>query len=131
ASAGNLGQELLVYPGAQRNVLGIGSTNAATPPARSIFSNYGDSLVSLAAPGEGIITTYPGGGYAGAWGTSFSAPMVAGAAALLVQIDRTITYSEAASLLGRADAMARSGLGKGRLNLSGALKLAADSTAPT
>jgi len=131
ASAGNLGQELLVYPGAQRNVLGIGSTNAATPPARSIFSNYGDSLVSLAAPGEGIITTYPGGGYAGAWGTSFSAPMVAGAAALLVQIDPTITYSEAASLLGRADAMARSGLGKGRLNLSGALKLAADSTAPT
>src|SRR5205823_3262311 len=49
----------------------------------------------------------------------------------LVQIDPTITYSEAASLLGRAHAMARSGLGKGRLNLSGALKLAADSTAPT
>jgi hypothetical protein len=131
ASAGNLGQEVLVYPGAQRNVLGVGSTNAATPPVRSRFSNYGDSLVSLAAPGESIITTYPGGGYAGAWGTSFSAPMVAGAAALLVQIDPTITYSDAASLLGQADPMSLSGMGRGRLNLSGALKRAADSTAPT
>jgi subtilisin family serine protease len=131
ASAGNLGQEVLVYPGAQRNVLGIGSTNAATLPVRSIFSNYGDSLVSLAAPGEGIITTYPGGGYAGAWGTSFSAPMVAGAAALLLQIDPTLTYSDAATLLGKANAMALSGMGKGRLNLSDSLRRAADSTAPT
>src|SRR4051794_4708872 len=130
ASAGNLGQELLVYPGAQRNVLGVGSTNAATPPVRSIFSNFGDSLVSLAAPGEGIITTYPGGGYAGAWGTSFSAPMVAGAAALLVQVTPSISYLEAASMLGRADAMSLSGMGKGRLNLSAALKRAVDSTTP-
>jgi subtilisin family serine protease len=131
ASAGNLGQEVLVYPGAQRNVLAVGSTNAATPPVRSRFSNYGDSLVSLAAPGEGIITSYPGGGYAGAWGTSFSTPMVAGAAALLLQIDPTIDFNEAALLLGKADAMVLSGMGKGRLNLSGALKRAIDSTAPT
>lgn len=131
ASAGNLGQELLVYPGAQRNVLAVGSTNSATPAVRSVFSNYGDSLVSLAAPGEGIITTYPGGGYAGAWGTSFSAPMVAGAAALLVQIDPTTSYADAASLLGRADGMGHAGMGKGRLNLAGALKKAVDSTSPT
>jgi subtilisin family serine protease len=130
ASAGNLGQEVLVYPGAQRNVLGVGSTNAATPAARSIFSNYGDSLVSLAAPGEGVITTYPGGAYAGAWGTSFSAPMVAGAAALLVQIEPGMAYSDAANLLGKAQAMALSGMGRGRLNLYDALRRAVDSTAP-
>ncbi len=84
ASAGNLGQETLVYPGALRNVLGVGSTTTGNPPTRSVFSNYGDALVSLGAPGEGVITTYPGGGYAGAWGTSFSAPLTAGAAASVV-----------------------------------------------
>jgi thermitase len=131
ASAGNLGQEVLVYPGAQRNVLAVGSVNSASIPVRSRFSNYGDSLVSLAAPGEGIITTYPGGGYAGAWGTSFSAPMVTGTAALLLQIDPTLNFSDAAALIGRADPMALSGLGRGRLNLNNTLKKAVDSTAPS
>jgi subtilisin family serine protease len=131
ASAGNRGQEMLVYPGAQRNVLAVGSINSASPPVRSRFTNFGDSLVSLAAPGEGIITTYPGGGYAGAWGTSFSAPMVTGAAALLVQTDPTLTFSDAAALLSRADPMALSGLGRGRLNVTSALKKAVDSTAPS
>ena len=130
ASAGNLGKELMVYPAAHRNVLAVGSTNAATPPVRSVFSNFGDSLVSLAAPGEGIITSYPGGGYAGAWGTSFSAPMVAGAAALLVQLDPAVDHAEAAALLGKAQAMASSGLGKGRLDLANSVRRANDATKP-
>ena len=112
ASAGNLGQEVLVYPGALRNVLGVGSTTAANPPTRSSFSNYGDALVSLGAPGEGVITTYPGGGYAGAWGTSFSAPLAAGAAALLLQVDPTLDQAKADSLLGKADRMARRAWGR-------------------
>ena len=61
ASAGNLGHEMLVYPGALRNVLGIGSTSSTAPAIRSTFSNYGDALVSLGAPGEAVVTTYPGG----------------------------------------------------------------------
>ena len=81
ASAGNLGQEVLVYPAALRNVLSVASTTSTTPAVRSSFSNYGAALVSLGAPGEGVITSYPGGNYAGAWGTSFSAPLAAGAAA--------------------------------------------------
>ena len=39
----------------------------------------------VGAPGAGVITTYPGGKYAGAWGTSFSTALVSGAAALLLQ----------------------------------------------
>ena len=103
ASAGNLGQELLVYPAALRNVLSVASTTSTTPAARSSFSNYGAALVSLGAPGEGVITSYPGGNYAGAWGTSFSAPLAAGAAALLLQADPTLDQAKADVLLGNAD----------------------------
>jgi hypothetical protein len=129
ASAGNSGQEVLVYPGALRNVLGVGSTTSANPPTRSWFSNFGDALVSLGAPGEGVITTYPGGGYAGAWGTSFSAPLTAGAAALLLQVDPTMDQAKADSLLGKADRM-DAGMGKGRLNLDAAVRTLPDAAPP-
>jgi len=129
ASAGNLGQEVLVYPGALRNVLGVGSTTTDSPPTRSAFSNYGDALVSLGAPGEGVITTYPGGGYAGVWGTSYSAPLTAGAAALLLQVDPTLDQAKADSLLGNADRM-EAGMGKGRLNLDVAVRALPDATPP-
>ena len=49
--------------------------------AFSGFSNYGAS-VDLAAPGETILTTTKGGGYANGSGTSYAAPHVAGLLAL-------------------------------------------------
>ena len=64
ASAGNLGQETVVYPGGLRNVIGVGSTSSTAPATRSEFSNYGDALVSIGAPGEAVITTYPGAHFA-------------------------------------------------------------------
>ena len=84
ASAGNAGASVLVYPAAFRNVLGIGSTSQAD--GRSNFTNYGDHLVKLAAPGEALITLYPGGRYAIVSGTSFSTGLVSGGAALLSQL---------------------------------------------
>jgi hypothetical protein len=130
ASAGNLGQEVLVYPAALRNVLSVGSTTSTAPPVRSSFSNYGASLVSLGAPGEGVITSYPGGNYAGVWGTSFSAPMAAGAAALLVQADPTVDQAKADILLGNADRI-DAAMGKGRLNLDSTVQAVVDATPPT
>src|SRR6266852_253858 len=62
SSAGNMGKKTLVFPAAYKNVLGIASTNNLD--VRSTFSNFGAALVHLAAPGEGIITTYPGKHYA-------------------------------------------------------------------
>ena len=69
--------------------MGAASTNDSDQ--RSTFSNYGNQVVWVAAPGEAIVTTYPFGFYAAGWGTSFSSPFVAGTASLVVNIrQRTI-----------------------------------------
>ena len=44
----------MVYPAALQNVMGVASTN--NQDQRSSFSNYGNQIVWVAAPGEGIIT---------------------------------------------------------------------------
>lgn len=82
AAAGNQGKDVLVYPAALKNVISVASTNNSDQ--RSTFSNYGTDLVWLAAPGEGIVTTYPFSTYAAGWGTSFSAPFVSGVASLMM-----------------------------------------------
>ena len=130
ASAGNLGQETVVYPGGLRTVIGVGSTSSTTPPARSTFSNFGDALVSIGAPGEAIITTYPGAHFAAGWGTSFSAPLAAGGAALLLQVDPTVDSGRVAEMLGKAQPMAALGMGRGRLNLPDAVRGATDRIPP-
>src|SRR2546427_2849183 len=100
SSAGNTGKETLVFPAGYRNVIGVASTNNLD--MRSTFSNFGHSLTFMTAPGEGIITTYPGNHYAAAWGTSFSTPFVSGTAALLVQTQLTITPGLAFGVLAHA-----------------------------
>ncbi|PYU66170.1 MAG: hypothetical protein DMG56_01060, partial [Acidobacteria bacterium] len=63
ASAGNQGQAappLTVYPAEwQDDVIGVASTS--DQDTRSSFSNYGNAIVWVAAPGEAIVTTYPFG----------------------------------------------------------------------
>jgi subtilisin family serine protease len=82
AAAGNDGEQATVYPAALKNVIDVASTD--DDDIRSTFTNYGAPPVWLAAPGEGVMTTYPFGTYAAGWGTSFSAPLVSGTAALMV-----------------------------------------------
>jgi subtilisin family serine protease len=84
ASSGNDGEMEIVYPAAIHPVLGVASTN--NQDQRSTFSNYGNQIVYAAAPGEGVISTYPFGLYAAGWGTSFSSPLVAGTADLVHQM---------------------------------------------
>ena len=114
SSAGNTGKETLVFPAGYRNVMGVASTNNLD--VRSTFSNFGHSLIFTTAPGEGIITTYPGKHYAAGWGTSFSTPFVAGTAALLVQTQLAITPGQAFKVLAHAKPLT-SDLGWGRLDV--------------
>lgn len=81
AAAGNEGAQVRVYPAANNNVLGIASTTEHDQ--LSSFSNFGPSLVRIAAPGDGVISAFPGDHYAAGWGTSFAAPLVAGTVALM------------------------------------------------
>lgn len=114
SSAGNNGNTTLTYPAAYDNVIGVASTT--DNDTRSAFSSYGARIVSLAAPGEGIITPYPGGGFAAAWGTSFSTPYVAGAASLLAGMQPSATPSQVAWAVAHAKLLT-SDLGAGRLDL--------------
>ena len=114
ASAGNDGKDETVYPAALDNVIGVASTT--NNDTLSSFSNYGQDIVWVAAPGEGVITTYPFGTYAAGWGTSFSAPMVSGAAALLVAVNSQCNESCAEQSLAHAVPIPAD-VGNGRLDL--------------
>lgn len=113
ASVGNDGAQQIVYPAALASVMGVASTSDLD--TRSSFSNYG-SDVWVAAPGEGIVTTYPFGTYAAGWGTSFSVPLVSGGAALLLNINRSTSPAGAAQAIAHAKQLTPS-LGNGRLDL--------------
>ena len=119
ASAGNDGQMEIVYPAAlQSDVMGVASTDDLDQ--RSTFSNFGDGIVWVAAPGEAIITTYPFSTYGAAWGTSFSAPFVAGATALLLDQRPSTNETQAAAAVAHAVPIGPN-MGNGRLDLVKAL----------
>jgi subtilisin family serine protease len=79
-SAGNNNTSNPQYPAAYRGVITTAATNVFDQKAS--FSNYGGSVV-VDAPGVNVILPYPGGLYSVVSGTSFSAPAVAGTAALI------------------------------------------------
>lgn len=115
AAAGNEGRSITVYPAGYNNVIAVGATDNNNN--RAAFSNFGP-LVDLAAPGAGVISTYPMGKYAAGWGTSFSSPLVAGAAALFVQLDPNINGPQAQHAAGHADPLNGQQLGAGLLDLA-------------
>jgi subtilisin family serine protease len=132
ASAGNDGQKAdpstpssMVYPAALQNVvMGVASTGSVpgvNEDTRSSFSNYGNAIVWVAAPGEAIVTTYPFSTYAAGWGTSFSAPFVSGGAGLLLNKQANTNESQAAAAIANAVPVGPD-MGNGRLDLVQALQ---------
>ncbi len=96
ASTGNSGSISRQYPAGYDDVIAVGSTNS--DDRRSPFSSTG-SLVSITAPGEAIITTAVNSRYRRVNGTSFAAPYVAAAAAMLRERFPQITTDEIRSTL--------------------------------
>jgi subtilisin family serine protease len=84
AAAGNSGSETeLVYPAAEQVKGSLAITAFGAGRQLASFANRG-SWVGLAAPGDRIVSTVPGGGY-GTWsGTSMATPWASGVAALLM-----------------------------------------------
>ncbi len=85
-SAGNDGQDndaSPTYPAAYNHdgVITVAATDRQGNLAE--FSRYGATTVDLAAPGDAILSTEPGGTYGMRNGTSMSAPFVTGAVALV------------------------------------------------
>lgn len=79
----------LTIPSTARNIIAVAAYNANYDDF-AYFSGRGytaDNRIKpdLAAPGTDIYTAYPGGGYIFVSGTSFAAPFVSGACAMLME----------------------------------------------
>ena len=81
AAMGNDFKNVLATPASSPGVIAVGATDSQNEKAG--FSTEGE-WISVAAPGEDIISSYPMGNYGYAGGTSMAAPYVAGTAALVL-----------------------------------------------
>ena len=106
AAAGNENIPYRSYPAGYGEVLSVSSVGSGGPcegeisdHLKSSFSNYG-KYVDLAAPGCSLVSSESGGQVQGSvQGTSFSSPIVAGIAGLLLSINPTAEASHIASTL--------------------------------
>ena len=130
AAAGNYASSAPVYPAACTNVVAVGATDSNDNLAS--FSNYG-SYVDLVAPGVGIVTTFMGSTYGSDSGTSFSSPIAAGVAALVLSRNPGLSAQQLVTLLEQnSDDLGAPGydttFGWGRVNASKAVAAAGGGT---
>ncbi len=127
AAAGNDGITTVGYPAGYDHVVAVASTGRSD--RKSGFSNYGD-WIDICAPGERIISTFPGNRYAYMDGTSMACPFAASVAILIRAAYQFMDVDEATQLLldgaDNIDAVNRNyrgQLGSGRINAFNSLRL--------
>ncbi|MEM2669050.1 MAG: S8 family serine peptidase, partial [Candidatus Bathyarchaeia archaeon] len=130
AAAGNTGK----YEDYADNPYIVSVSATASGDTLASFSSYGP-YVDLSAPGVSIYTTVKGGSYGSVSGTSFSAPIVAGVAALIFSVNPSLTPADVERILeSTAVDLGDSGYdvyyGWGRVNAYEALKAAAGAAPP-
>jgi subtilisin family serine protease len=125
ASAGNAGKEQRDYPAGFSEVVAVAAVDSRDTKAS--FSNFG-SHITLTAPGTSIRSTYVNSTFATWSGTSFAAPFVAGAAALIRAAQPRLEPEKVAETLRKSARSVESlnpsyagKLGEGVLNIPGAL----------
>jgi subtilisin family serine protease len=96
ASSGNSNNPRAHYPSDLPQVISVAGTNEQN--SRYGFSNYG-GMIDIAAPGNDVLTTSMDNEYKRSNGTSFAAPFIASAAALLFEINPDLTPSQLRSIL--------------------------------
>ncbi len=114
ASAGNQGTRTVVYPAALPGVVDVASTsNVDTSRASQTTARRrcGWQLLEKA-----VMTTYPWGTYAAGWGTSFSTPLVAGTAAMMLGTNGGCRSANVPLGLAAADYIGDLDMGFGRLD---------------
>ncbi|WP_167553195.1 S8 family peptidase [Evansella clarkii] len=127
AAAGNNSSNIAHYPAGYNQVLAVAATNQSNELAP--FSNYG-SWVEVAAPGQDILSTFPGEAgdtmYRTASGTSQAAPFVSGLAGLIKATNQTLTNRQIRSIIHRAAIRPVSGrsIRFGRIDARRAIQLA-------
>ncbi|MGW6685158.1 S8 family peptidase [Streptomyces sp. NPDC054961] len=65
-----------------------------TGVTKASFSNFGQGVIDVSAPGSNVYSTAPGGGYSTKSGTSMATPHVVGVAALIASANPGITPAQ-------------------------------------
>lgn len=127
AAAGNTPEDLPFYPASYDNVLSVAATEPDDSKASFSTFNYN---VDMVAPGREVYSTNKNNGYGIDGGTSYSSPMVAGAAALVKhqfpdltanQIQERLRVSATSVYHIGANTVYQDKLGYGRLDIYNAL----------
>jgi subtilisin family serine protease len=115
------------------DVLTVSATT--TTDTLASWSNRGNKI-DLSAPGVSIRTTVSGGGYGSYMGTSFSAPVVSGVAALVISANPSLTSDQIQEVVKMSsDDLGSAGwdtsFGWGRVNAYNAVMLATGTPPPS
>lgn len=123
SAAGNEGGTSFMYPASYDHVISVGAVDSEGVLFSGSVSN---SRVFLTAPGVEVRSTSNRGGYVTDTGTSFSAPQAAGAAAVLLGADGSLTREDimvlfAETAVDKGDAGRDDRYGFGILNVRGCM----------